>query len=80
MQARADVLGLLINILSAKYPNAGVHSSTDLFDVGLTNSLELLEIILTIENKTTMSFNPESLDFEGPITPLEMASAFVEAP
>jgi acyl carrier protein len=67
---------LLINIVSAKYPNARVDGSTDFFEVGLTDSLALLEIVLTVENETTMSFNPESLDFEGPITPLKMASAF----
>ena len=76
MQSTADVLGLLINILSAKYPNACVDSTTEFFDIGLTNSLALLEIVLTVENETMMSFNPESLDFEGSITPSKMASAF----
>lgn len=76
MQAGSDVLGVVINILSEKFPRAHVESTTDVFAVGLADSLAFAEIILTVEEQTTMCFNHESLDFDGPITPLKMARAF----
>lgn len=72
----SDVLGVVINILSEKFPSAEVESTTDILAVGLADSLAFAEIILTVEELTTMSFNHESLDFDGPITPQTMARAF----
>ena len=76
MQAGVDVLGRLIDILSAKYPNTRVDPTTDILAAGLANSLAFTEIILTVEEESMTCFHHELLDFDGPLTPSRLAQAF----
>lgn len=70
-----NVLPMIIALLSKRYPHAQFDGGTNIFDAGLADSLAFSEIILDIEQHTTLSFHHETLDFDGPMTPAKMAYA-----
>ena len=70
-----DALPMIIDLLSKRYPHAQFEGSTNIFDAGLADSLAFSEIILDIEQRTTLSFHHEAVDFDGPMTPEKMAHA-----
>lgn len=68
------ILAVILDILAAQ--SIAIGPTTDIFASGLTDSQGFLDIILEVEGRTTVKFNPESVDFDGPMTPLKMARAF----
>jgi hypothetical protein len=72
----ATVLVVIMAALAEKYPGASLNPGTDIFGNGLADSQMFLDMILDVEGKTGLLFNPDSLDFDGAMTPLKMAMAF----
>jgi acyl carrier protein len=56
--------------------NGGVDASTRLIEVGLIDSTRLLDIILEVETRCGVQFNPEHIDFETGITLGSLVGAF----
>jgi acyl carrier protein len=54
----------------------GVDASTQLAEVGLTDSTDLLDIILEVENRCAVEFDPLRIDSEGTLTFGNLVSAF----
>src|SRR5262249_54378357 len=56
--------------------NGGIDGSTRLLDVGLIDSKDLVDIILEVETRCGVMFNPERIDFETGITLRSLVGAF----
>ena len=54
----------------------GVDASTQLLDVGLVDSKDLLDIILEVEQRCAVEFDPTRISFEGPLTFGSLVTAF----
>lgn len=75
LDAILDMLGPF----AARSPSgngAGIDLSTRLLDVGLVSSKDLLDIILEVENRCGVLFNPERIDAEKGITLGSLVDAF----
>jgi acyl carrier protein len=53
-----------------------IDASTQLYELGLIDSKDLLDIILEVEERCGVMFNPEHIDFETGITLGSLISAF----
>jgi len=56
--------------------NGGIDASTKLLSVGLVDSKDLLDIILEVEARCGVVFNPERINFETGITLGSLVGAF----
>jgi acyl carrier protein len=56
-----------------------VSGSTALADLGLGDSKDLLDLILEIEARCAVEFDPERINFVGAVTLQALASAFTKA-
>lgn len=54
----------------------GIDASTRLLEAGLIDSKNLLDIILEVEKRCDVRFNPEHIDFERGITLGSLVTAF----
>lgn len=54
----------------------GANASTKLLEAGLIDSKTLLDIILEVETRCSVRFNPEHIDFEQGITLGSLITAF----
>jgi acyl carrier protein len=54
----------------------GVDASTQLLEMGLIDSKDLLDIILEVEQRCAVEFDPTRIDFEGNLTFGNLVSAF----
>lgn len=54
----------------------GIDTSTRLLEAGLIDSKDLLDIILEVEKRYGVQFNPEQIDFEAGITLGSLVNAF----
>ena len=52
--------------------------NANLVDLGLIDSLELLDVLLEVEAACGREFDPERLDFEGGLTIRKLVAAFAE--
>jgi acyl carrier protein len=59
--------------------DGGLDASTRLLDVGLIDSARLLDIILEVESRCGVEFNPERIDAETSLTLGGLISAFDDA-
>ena len=71
---RSTILELLTPRLS-RFRN-GVDASTQLLEVGLIDSKDLLDIILEVEERCAVEFDAERIDFESGLTLGSLISAF----
>jgi len=65
--------------LSGRALTGGVDASTQLSDVGLIDSTHLLDIILEVEQRCAVEFDPTRVDFQGVLTLGSLVSAFTTA-
>ena len=72
---RSTVLAL-IPAGRARLPDGPIDASTRLIEVGLIDSTRLLDIILEVETRCGVQFNPEHIDFETGVTLGGLISAF----
>jgi acyl carrier protein len=76
-----QVGGLLVaamrrKLQSAGISTAGVDETTPLIDLGLIDSQALLDIILEVEDRCGLSFDPLRIDLESHVTLERIATAF----
>ena len=72
---RSTILAMLPGPAHSKV-NGGIDGSTHLLELGLIDSTGLLDIILEVETRCGVQFNPEHIDFETGITLASLTSAF----
>jgi acyl carrier protein len=72
----STILEMLTPKLSQLKLRGGVDVSTELVEVGLIDSVDLLDIILEVEHRCAVEFDPTRLDFEGTLTFGNLVSAF----
>lgn len=72
---RSTVLALLPEG-RARLPDGSIDASTRLIEVGLIDSTRLLDIILEVETRCGVQFNPEHIDFETGVTLGGLINAF----
>ena len=76
----AIVLETILEMLKARSSRAGldggVDASTRLLEVGLIDSTHLLDVILEVEQRCAVEFDPTRVDFEGALTIGNLVSAF----
>jgi len=69
------ILEMLPRISGPEF-KGGADASTQLFDVGLLDSTHLLDIILEVEQRCAVKFDPTRVEFEGALTLGNLVSAF----
>jgi acyl carrier protein len=72
----STILEMLTPRLARLNLGGGVDTSTQLAEVGLTDSTDLLDIILEVEHRCAVEFDPTRVDFEGSLTFGNLVSAF----
>lgn len=75
----STILEMLTPRLSRHNVKGGVDASTQLSEVGLTDSTDLLDIILEVERRCAVEFDPMRVDFEETLTFGKLVSAFAPA-
>lgn len=73
-QIRSTVLAMIP--AARALGNGGIDASTRLLEVGLIDSTRLLDIILEVETRCGVQFNPEHIDFETGVTLGALINAF----
>jgi acyl carrier protein len=73
---RDTILALLAAAHPLDFKKGRASVSTRLFEVGLVDSKGLLDIILEVETRCAVRFNPEHVDFEKAITLGSLIAAF----
>jgi acyl carrier protein len=73
---RSTILELLTPRLSRSGFRSGVDVSTHLLEVGLIDSKDLLDLILEVEERCAVKFDPEQINFETGLTLGSLISAF----
>jgi len=74
---RSTILAMLTPRLSRpEVGERGIDASTQLVELGLIDSTDLLNIILEVEERLAVEFNPEYIDFESGLTLGSLVSAF----
>jgi acyl carrier protein len=72
---RSTVIAL-ITAGRSRLPDNAIDASTRLIEVGLVDSTRLLDIILEVETRCGVQFNPEHIDFETGVTLGSLINAF----
>ena len=76
---RSTILAMLRPKLSpGQLGNGGIDASTPLLELGLIDSKDLLDIILEVEERCTVEFKPERIDFETGLTLGSLIDAFAK--
>ena len=73
---RSTILAMLPGRAHSKVRDGGIDGSTHLLQLGLIDSTGLLDIILEVETRCGVQFNPEHINFETGITLASLTSAF----
>ena len=80
---RRIIFGTIVELLTARSSRStlagGVDESTQLIEVGLIDSTHLLDIILEVEQRCAVEFDPTRVDFDGALTLGSLVSAFTPA-
>jgi acyl carrier protein len=70
---------LIVRRLAPRLAQIGVHSvqdDTNLAELLIADSADLLDIIVFVEEQATVEFNPDGLDIEQGLTLAQLVSAF----
>jgi acyl carrier protein len=73
---RSTVLAMLPAGRARSALGDNIDASTRLLEVGLIDSTRLLDIILEVETRCGVQFNPEHIDFETGVTLGGLINAF----
>jgi acyl carrier protein len=73
------ILEMLTPRLAPPEFDNGIDASTQLSEVGLIDSTQLLDIILEVEQRCAVEFDPTRVDFQGTPTLGSLVSAFTAA-
>jgi acyl carrier protein len=73
---------LIVRRLAPKLAQIGVHTvqdDTNLADLLIADSADLLDVIVFVEEEAAVEFNPDGLDIEQVLTLAQLVSAFSDA-
>jgi acyl carrier protein len=70
------ILAMLGPRLSRSHFRGDINASTQLLQLGLVDSTDLLDIILEVEQRCAVAFDPERVDFEENLTLGTLVAAF----
>ena len=73
---RVTIMAMLPERARSQFRDGGMDASTRLLKEGLIDSIRLLDIILEVEQRCGVAFNPERIDFDAGITLLSLIKAF----
>jgi acyl carrier protein len=73
---RSTILAMLPAGRARSQADGGIDASTRLLEVGLIDSARLLDIILEVESRCGVEFNPERIDLETGVTFGSLIGAF----
>jgi acyl carrier protein len=77
---RESIHDAIVEMLARRLgrPDLGetIDTSTELLAMGLIDSTDLLDIILELEERCAVEFDPEQIDFEAGLTLGSLISAF----
>jgi acyl carrier protein len=71
---------LIVSRLAPKLAQIGVHAledDTDLAGLLIADSADLLDLIISVEEKAAVEFNPDGLDIEQGLTLAQLVNAFI---
>jgi acyl carrier protein len=71
-----DIRELILELLSPKLGSAIVDDHTKLVGLGLIDSADLLDVIVSVEQETGLDFDPEGVDLEEGLTIGLLIAAF----
>jgi acyl carrier protein len=76
-----DLRALVLDALGAKLAENGhgrvdFVDSSDLLELGVMDSQDLLDVILLVESQCAREFNPEGIELEGGLTVRKLINAF----
>ncbi len=74
---RKLVLAALAPKLAAAVATATVDDDTNLTELGLIDSADLMEVIVWVEEKGKMEFDPDRIELENGVTLQSLINAFV---
>jgi len=73
---------LIVRRLAPKLAQIGVHTlhdDTNLAELLIADSADLLDLIVFVEEETDVEFDPDGLDIEQGLTLAQLVSAFSDA-
>jgi acyl carrier protein len=76
---RRKIRELVVRRLAPKLAEIGVHAvqdDTNLAELLIADSADLLDLIIFIEEEAAVEFNPDGLDIEQGLTLAQLVSAF----
>jgi len=74
--SKSDVHSTILALLPGSARNGGIDASTRLLEIGLIDSTRLVDIILEVEIRCSVEFNPEHINMEADLTLGSLISAF----
>jgi acyl carrier protein len=76
---RRKIRELVVRRLAPKLAQIGVHAvqdDTNLTELLIADSADLLDVIVFVEEEAAVEFNPDGLDIEQGLTLAQLVSAF----
>jgi acyl carrier protein len=77
-----NIRELIVRRLAPKLAQIGVHTlhdDTNLAELLIADSADLLDLIVFVEEETDVEFDPDGLDIEQGLTLAQLVSAFSDA-
>ena len=74
--SKSDVHSTILALLPGGARNGGIDASTRLLEIGLIDSTRVVDIILEVEIRCSVEFNPEHINMEADLTLGSLTSAF----
>jgi acyl carrier protein len=81
-ERRNGIRDLILGRLAPKLAHIGVHTvqdDTNLAELLIADSVDLLDVIVFVEEEAAVQFNPDGLDIELGLTLAQLVSAFSDA-
>ena len=73
----SEPIVLLRAFLQERANGRALSDDSDIFALGLVDSMALLDVVLQVENQTGLTFSPDNIDFEKGVSVQSIAGAFV---
>jgi acyl carrier protein len=74
--SKSDIQSTILALLPGRARDGGFDSSTRLLEIGLIDSTRLVDIILEVEIRCGVEFNPEHISIEVDLTLGSLINAF----
>jgi acyl carrier protein len=77
--SKSDIHSTILTLLPGGARDGGIDGSTRLLEIGLIDSTRLVDVILEVEIRCGVEFNPEHITMEADLTLGSLISAFEAA-